>query len=294
MVNWKGFIAKKTKEKGMFELILSMSLWGTLGAFVLWSELSAVEVAFYRCLIGAFFIGGWLIKSKEKINLNKETFITAMAGVFLILNWFFLFKSFQISTITIGNMSYYLQPIILIILSIFIYKEKVSFKKWGLILLALGGVILTIDLHNLASPHIVLGVCFALLAALLYSFLTLAMKQINLSYIKVIFIQLLTGTIILLPFAHFKPLTMTAIICLIIIGVIHTLFAYFLYYSAIKKTSFTQIAILSYLDPIVAIATDVIFFQRNLNFLQSFGIILTFLTLYLLIKHTQKIAKQTF
>lgn len=287
MVNWKRFIANILGES-MFELIISMSLWGTLGAFVLWSELSAVEVAFYRCLIGAFFIGGWLIKSKEKIDLSKQTFITAMAGVFLILNWLFLFKSFQISTITIGNISYYLQPIILIILSIFIYQEKVSFKKWMLILLALSGVILTIDLHNLISPHILLGVCFALLAALLYSFLTLVMKQVNLSYIKVIFIQLLTGTIILFPFAHFRLLSITTLMCLIIIGVIHTLFAYFLYYSAIKKTSFTQIAILSYLDPIVAIITDVIFFHRQLNFSQSLGIMLTFIALYWLVKHTQK------
>src|SRR5690349_13618626 len=102
----------------MLPLALSMILWGTLGVFVLWSHLSAIDVAFYRCLIGAFFMGCWLIKTKEKITLNKNVFIVSLAGIFLVLNWVFLFKSFQISSITIGNISYYLQPIILILLGI--------------------------------------------------------------------------------------------------------------------------------------------------------------------------------
>lgn len=260
-----------------------MTLWGTLGAFVLWSGLPAIDVAFYRCLIVSFLIGAWLIKSKERITFDKSSAVVAIAGIFLVLNWVFLFKSFQVSSITIGNMSYYLQPIMLIILGIFIYKEKVSLQKWMLILLALTGVMLTIDLRNFSSPNIVMGVFLALLAALFYSFLTLMMKKISLNYFKVIFIQLAIGVIILLPFVHFQRLSFLPVVCLLIIGVVHTLLAYFLYYNAIKKTNFTQIAILSYLDPIVAIATDILFFERQLNAYQITGIILTFAALYLLV-----------
>lgn len=272
----------------MLELILSMTIWGTLGVFVLWSGLSAVDIAFYRCLIGAAVIGCWLIRSKDKIMPDRKTTVVALAGIFLVLNWIFLFKSFQVSTITIGNISYYLQPIMLIILGIFIYHEKVSLQKWLLILLALFGVLLTIDLHNLRSPHIILGVLFALLAALLYSFLTVLMKHVNLNYFKVIFIQLAIGVLILLPFVHFQGISVTAIVCLLIIGLVHTLLAYFLYYRAIKKTNFTQIAVVSYLDPIVAIATDVMFFNRHLNSYQMAGVALTFTALYLLVTRSRQ------
>lgn len=274
---------KQLQGYEMLMLTLSMVLWGTLGIFVLWSGLSAIEVAFYRCLIGALFMGCWLLQSRERISLDRNTVVVALAGIFLVLNWVFLFKSFQVSTITIGNISYYLQPIILIILGIFIYHEKVSLQKWALILLALCGVLLTIDLHNLQSPHILLGVFFALFAALLYSFLTLLMKRVHLNYYKIIFIQLAIGVFMLLPFVHFQSLSMIAIVCLLIIGVVHTLLAYFLYYNAIKKTSFTQIAVLSYLDPVVAIATDVIFFNRQLSMLQIAGVGLTFAALYWLV-----------
>lgn len=260
-----------------------MTLWGTLGAFVLWSNLPAIDVAFYRCLIGGFLMGGWLIISKESIDFDKNTARAALAGVFLVINWVFLFKSFQVSSITIGYISYYTYPIIFVILGIFIYHEKISLQKWILILLALGGVLLTIDLHNLISPNIILGISFALIAAFFYSFLIILMKYINLNYFKAIFIQLLIGVVILLPFTHFQPLSFFAFICVMIIGVIHTLLAYFLYYNAIKTTTFTQIAVLSYLDPIVAIASDVIFFNRQLNFIQLMGVALTFVALSLLV-----------
>lgn len=275
----------------MFQLMLSMALWGTLGIFVLWSGLSAIDIAFYRCLFGALVIGCWMIKSKQTIHFNKNTGIVALAGIFLVLNWVFLFKSFQVSTITIGNISYYLQPIMLIILGIFLYNEKVSLQKWMLILCALGGVLLTIDLHNLHSPHILLGVFFALIAALLYSFLTLLMKHVNLNYFKIIFIQLVIGVAILLPLIHFQRISFLALICLVIIGIVHTLLAYFLYYNAIKKTNFTQIAILSYLDPIVAIITDILFFNRQLNMLQIAGVLLTFGALYSLVTVERSRAK---
>lgn len=87
----------------MLGLILSMTLWGTLGAFVLWSGLPAIDVAFYRCLIVSLLIGVWLIKSKERIAFDKSSAVVAIAGIFLVLNWVFLFKSFQVSSITIGR-----------------------------------------------------------------------------------------------------------------------------------------------------------------------------------------------
>lgn len=264
-----------------------MILWGTLGVFVLWSGLAAIDVAFYRCLIGALLMGCWFIKSTSPLKLDASTKIVALAGVFLIMNWIFLFKSFQVSSITIGNISYYLQPIILIILGIFIYREKVNFRKWMLIMLALAGVILTIDPRNLYSPNIILGVFLALIAAFFYSFVTILMKHNQQKYFNIIFIQLSIGVLILLPFVDFQSISVMTLVCLSIIGVFHTLLAYYLYYKALKKTNYTQIAVLSYLDPIVAIISDVLFFNRHLSLYQMIGIFLTFSALCILVMSTR-------
>lgn len=275
----------------MTELILSMSIWGTLGAFVLWSGASAMEVAFCRCLIGGVLIAAYLLVKKQKITITKNTVGIVLAGLFLVLNWFFLFKSFQLSSITVGNMSYYLQPIILIILGIFIYKEKVDFRSWVLILLSFIGVILTIDINQLHSSNMLLGVSFAVFAALLYSFVTIMMKKVDENFFKVIFIQLFVGCIFLFPFIEVQSIGYQIGGYLITIGVIHTVLAYILYYRAVQKTSILNISILSYIDPIVAILTDIVFFERSLNLLQISGIMITFVSAGLLVfyKRTEEI-----
>lgn len=107
----------------MIELILFMIIWGSVGLFAVLSKVSALEIAFYRCLIGSIFLGVYLLHGKKSISLNKSLIKISLAGVFLVLNWVFLFKSFQVSSITIGNMSYYLQPVILLTLGVFFKKD---------------------------------------------------------------------------------------------------------------------------------------------------------------------------
>src|SRR5689334_6823599 len=101
----------------MLELILTMIIWGTLGAFALWSGVSALEIAFYRSFLGAICIGFFAFKEIPRFSLNRKNLLIAVAGLLIVLNWVLVFKSFQLSSITIGNMSYALQPILLVIFS---------------------------------------------------------------------------------------------------------------------------------------------------------------------------------
>lgn len=272
----------------MLELILSMVIWGTLGIFVLWSRVDALDIAFYRCLIGAIIIGLFVIKTKKSVKINKSLIIITIAGIFIVLNWILLFKSFQLASITVGNMSYYLQPIILVLMGALIYKEKITLKNLILIFLSFSGVLLTMDITKIHSGNIILGAFFAIIAAFLYSIVTILMKNIKNDFYLVIFIQLSVGVVLLFPFIHKINVTTQSISCLIILGFIHTILAYYLYYRAIKKVSFIYIAVFSYLDPIIAIFTDIIFFNRKLNFIQICGIAITFLTAYILIAKKTK------
>lgn len=136
-----------------------------------------------------------------------------------------------------------------------------------------------IPMHN-----VLIGALFALIAALFYSILTMLMRSNKVGFFEVIFIQLVIGLIVLFPFMHFSKLSWLSIIYLTIIGVVHTVIAYYLYYKAIKKVDLTSIAIVSYLDPIIAIGTDVLFFNRTLNLIQIIGIMITFSAIYVVIK----------
>jgi drug/metabolite transporter (DMT)-like permease len=272
----------------MIELILSMIIWGTVGLFAILSKVSALEIAFYRCLIGSICLGVYLFHGKKSIPFNKSLIKIGLAGIFLVLNWVFLFKSFQVSSITIGNMSYYLQPLILLTLGVLFFKEKLQAYKVALILFALIGVMMTILAKNIPIHNILIGAVFALIAALFYSILTILMRSNKMGFFEVIFVQLVIGLIVLVPFIHFSKLSWLSIIYLIIIGIVHTVIAYYLYYKSIGKVDLTSIAIVSYLDPIIAIGTDILFFNRTLNMIQIIGIMMTFSAIYLVIKPKTK------
>jgi len=268
----------------MIELIASMIIWGSLGMFVMWSGMSAIEIAFFRCLSGAIIIGIYLIISKRKIVLNRGTLVVALAGIFLVLNWILLFKSFQVASITIGNMSYYLQPVILIIFGALFLKEKTTKRQLLYIAVAFCGVVMIMITKNIPENHIVLGALLALSAAIFYSLVTLMMKRNQIGFFEVIFIQLIIGTLMLLPFMKHIHLTSHTLGYILLFGVVHTVLAYYLYYKAIKRVNLVSIAIVSYIDPIVAIATDIAFFHRTLNVIQIVGIILAFIAIYQVIK----------
>lgn len=271
----------------MFEIALSMFIWGTLGIVVMWSKMSALDITFYRCLIGAIIVGLYLCKTKRSILFDRSFWLILIAGIFAVANWILLFKSFQLASITIGNLSYYLQPVILLLLGFTLKIEHFSWSKISLIVASCVGVILTVELSSLHSINILLGVCCALSAALLYSFVTLIMRNIKRDIFVIIFIQLSVGTLFLAPFAKLQIPSLQSGLCLLVIGTIHTPIAYYCYYQGIKKINVSQIAALSYLDPIVAIFSDILLFNRHLNITQLIGIMITFISGWYLIKLKQ-------
>ncbi|MDF1653530.1 MAG: DMT family transporter [Coxiellaceae bacterium] len=277
----------------MIAIIASMIIWGSIGACVLWSGLSALDAAFYRCLVGAIVLLPYCYwRGELKLNRYhlKQYGLVSCGGLFIVINWLLLFKSFQWASITLGNVSYYLQPVFLVLLGLVFFHEHISLRRWGYIALTAIGVLLTVNI----SPHALhlhgtqtLGVLCALGAGLLYAFATIAVKKVNDMPVSLItLIQLIVGCLVLLPWAgsHPLPTSVTTWSYIILLGVVHTALAYMLYYQGVQQISITVIAVLSYIDPIVAIFTDVAFFSRHLHAIQWLGIALTMIGSYYVIK----------
>ncbi len=273
----------------VFQLTLSMFIWGTLGYFVLKTELSALNIAFFRCLIGGAILAPYCwYKGMFQYRLTlTNTLPVLFGGVFVVLNWVLLFLSFQYASITLGNVSYYVQPIFLLILGYIFFQEQIEPLKWIFIVLTVLGVYLTVDISDAATSSFqrsqLLGVGCALFAGLLYSFATVIVKKYRgMPTPLMSFIQFIGGGVLLLPFVSFQHIQLTSqlTIYLLIIGVIHTALAFVLYYDSVSKLSTVIIAIASYIDPIVAVITDVIFFEKQLSTVQLVGIFFTLLGSY--------------
>lgn len=278
----------------MIQLTFAMIIWGTLGIFALWSNLSATELAFYRCLIGSIILGiyCWNKKYFQHDSIyGKNIFYSLTSGIFIVLNWIFLFKSFQMASITIGNVSYYLQPVFLVILGILFFQESVRITQWVYIILTMVGVMLTSNLHEgmmELNQHTIVGIGYAVGAGFLYAFATILVKFVkNMPTALITLIQLSAGCVILIPMVSLSDILLInnqSLCNIMIIGIVHTALAYILYYQALNQINLTLVAVLSYIDPIIAIITDVLFCHRSLNGLQTLGIVLTFIGSYQVIR----------
>lgn len=277
----------------MLSLIIAMIIWGSIGAVVLFSGLTAIEASFFRCLLGAICLIPYCsYKNELKISQYniKQLSLVALGGVFIILNWVLLFQSFVWASITLGNVSYYLQPVFLVVLGIIFLKERVSYQRWIWILLTVFGVFLTLNVNSndleMNSTKL-LGVACALGAGLLYAFATIVAKFIDqIPPSLMTLIQLFIGCLLLFPLIDFGHIDITRqwLLWVVILGSVHTALAYILYYKGVKTTNITNIAIIGYIDPIVAILTDIIFFDNQLTLVQFIGIILTMLGSYYVVR----------
>ena len=276
----------------MWQLIMAMVIWGTLGLFVLKSGLGSIEIAFFRCLIGAIILAPYCWYKgffSTKALTVKIILPILLGGIFVVLNWILLFESFNLSSITIGNVSYYMQPVFLVILGKIFFREDISLIKWIFISLTLCGVLMTMDfssedLH--ANNTQILGVGCALLAGFFYSVATIIAKKVTKTTPTMMtLLQLMVGTLVLIPFISLNTAHSTWMTAyyIVILGLVHTVAAFILYYQSVKKLPTTSIAVISYVDPIVAIFTDVLFFNRELHLTQVLGIGVTLLSSYFVI-----------
>ena len=269
------------------KIIVAMLIWGTMGIFIKTIPLNSIEIAFYRSIIGAAFIIILSLAKKEKWDkedLRADLKVLILSGIALGAGWVLLFQGYKNTTISIATLSYYIAPVFIVILSIFVLKEKLTIKKILCIIVAIIGLLLVLDIRslgNIGDNNHVLGILYSVLAAVFYAIVVILNKFIKrLSGFKVTIVQLLVSTIILMPLTILNStrsilsLDILSIILLLFVGIVHTGIAYLLYFSSLKEIEGQSIAILSYMDPIFALLIAGIFLGEKMTIIQLFGGIL--------------------
>ena len=113
---------------------------------------------------------------------------------------------------------------------------------------------------------------------MLYASVVLLNKFIkNVAGIHRTFLQFLAAIAVLVPYVLFTggvtvgAMNGTGWICLMIVGLVHTGVAYCMYFSALKDLPGQEAAILSYVDPLVAVLISVTVLGEAMNFWQALG-----------------------
>ena len=270
--------------KGQFKIITSMLIFGSIGVFVKYINLSSSEIAFLRAVIGSIFLAtvGYIIKQKPSFKqIRQNLLLLIISGTAIGFNWILLFQAFRYTTISNATLSYYFAPVFVIILSPIILKEKLNTRKIIGITLSMLGLFLILNLNGFSigdSYNHLKGIALGLSAAVLYASVILLNKFIrNLSGFETTLIQLSLAALILFPYLIVQGsfslgyITIKQWILVFILGVVHTGIAYFLYFTSIKELKGQSVAIISYIDPISAVFFSIIFLGEAVSLTQIVG-----------------------
>lgn len=275
---------KKNQSKLLF--ILSMLIFGSIGIFRKYIPLSSSVIAFSRGFIGVLFLLVLILLKKDKLNkksIKDNLWLLIISGSFIGLNWVFLFESYKYTSVATATLCYYMAPIFVMIASTFLFKERLSLINVVCILIALIGMVFVSGVIETGfnDKNTLIGVIYGLLAALLYASVIIINKFMKpIPSIDKTVMQLLFSVVILIPYIligqEFRGMiiNLEIILLLLIVGVVHTGLAYALYFDSMKGLKTQSIAILSYIDPVVAIILSALILKENMSIFAIIGAVL--------------------
>jgi len=273
---------ENNKMGAKLKIMISMAIFGTIGIFVKNIGLSSGEIALFRAIIAAVVISIYKLINGKKIlysEIKKDLPILFVSGVAISFNWILLFQAYKYTTVSIATLSYYFAPVIVTIVSPILFKEKSTIKQVVCFVMSTIGLIMVIGVSGMEkSSSNLIGIGFGLGAAVLYATVVLLNKFVkNVTGIDKTLIQFFAAIIVLTPYVlattgiHIGSLDNIGIINILILGIVHTGICYCLYFSSLKDLKGQQAAILSYVDPLIAIIVSVTILSESINLIQIIG-----------------------
>lgn len=267
---------------------LAMVIFGTLAPFVRGIGVSSGELALYRAVMGAGLIGIYLLTKRKNPfsgGLKRELLLLLLSGAAMGVNWILLFEAYRYTAVSTATLCYYFAPVIVTVLSPVLFREKLTRKQLLCFAMATVGLVLITGLEPSAGSANFMGILFGLGAAVFYAAVILLNKYIrSTAGIQRTFLQFLAAIVTLIPYvAATGGMTLSRLegigwLCLLVVGSVHTGITYCLYFSSLKALPGQRAAILSYIDPVVAVLISVMVLREPMTWHQALGggLILTF------------------
>lgn len=271
----------KRENAAKLLLAVSMFLFGTLAPFVRNIGVSSGELALYRAVLAAVLVGGYRLITKQTIPFKqmakKELLLLLLSGAAMGINWMLLFEAYKYTTVSVATLSYYFAPVLVMVICPLVFKEKLTVKQVICFVMSTLGLVLITGTAG-GGKQDLLGIAFGLGAAVFYASVMLLNKFIKgVAGLHRTFYQFLAAILVMIPYVIFTggftlgSLDSLGWGCLLVVGILHTGVTYCMYFSAVKELPGQKVAILSYIDPLVAVLVSVIWLDEGLTLPQAMG-----------------------
>ena len=274
----------QNKRRAM--LLMSVFIFGTIGIFRRYIPLSSSLIALVRGVIGSLFLMLVISVSRKKLNtaaILRNLLLLMLSGAAIGFNWILLFEAYNYTSVATATLCYYLAPILVILASPFVLKEAVTKKKILCAVTALAGMVLVSGILDAGFSGLseMRGILLGLGAAVLYaSVILMNKKMVGIPAYDKTILQLSMASIALLPYVllteNWAAITVSplSVILLLIAGIVHTGVAYWLYFGSMEHLESHTVALLSYLDPILAIILSMVFLREPMTTASAIGAVM--------------------
>ena len=263
-------------------MILSMFVFGTIAPFVRQIPVASGELALYRAVMAAVLLGAFLLITRQKIpfaTIKRALPLLLCSGIAMGLNWVLLFEAYKHTTVSVATLSYYFAPVIVTVVSPVFFRERLTRRQVICFAMSTLGLVLITGTGDLSqgSSHLT-GVLYGLGAAALYAAVILLNKLIkDVAGIHRTFLQFIAAIVILLPYVmltsgfSLHAVDLTGAVNLLIVGAVHTGVTYCMYFTALRDLPGQKAAILSYIDPLVAVLVSALILGESMTVMHVVG-----------------------
>jgi chloramphenicol-sensitive protein RarD len=262
--------AEKNKA-GILYGASSFALWGILPLY--WKLLQAVpplEILYHR-IFWSFVVMVAVVFLSNKWNEMLVIFsdfrklaIVFLCGILISVNWYIYIYAVNTDQVIEASMGYYMNPLVVVLLGVTVFKERLN--RWQLsaiALAALGVIIVTVQYGRVPWIALVLACSFATYGlakkmVAVDSIIGLTTETLIVMPVALFFILKLetsgTGTFVTAPFALSLVLAGSGIV---------TATPLLLYARGIEKTTFSMIGFLQYIAPSINLFLGIFVFREH-------------------------------
>ena len=261
------------RNDARLQLIFTVLLFGTIGTLSRYINMPSSIICLGRAFFGAVTILILLALRKEKTDreaIMRNRWWLLLSSVLMCCNWICQFEAYKYTTIATGTLCYYMQPVFYILAGAVVLREKLTSKKLICVAVAFCGMVLVSGVIRTGFHFSELkGVIFGVTGGFFYAMVVLINKYMkDISPVDTTIMQMALVSLIMLPYSAatgaFGAVSITAagIICLLILGVLHTGIGYIIYFDAVNKLPAQTVGILSYIDPVEAVLLSAFFLKE--------------------------------
>lgn len=272
-------------NKYSLSTILAGILWGIISIFLknlAGAGLSSLQIMFIRAALSAFLMMFFLLLKNKELLKFKIKDIWMFIGTGVISLTFFTICYFttilEVGT-SIAVILLYTSPIFILIMSLFLFGEKLTPVKIIALIATFAGCILVSGIaggEQISIKGFFIGICAGFGYALYSIFSRYALRKYN--SLTVTFYTFVFSSISLIPFIHITsiPSMVTPKITFLAFGIalICTVLPYILYTYGLTGLETGKAAILVTVEPLVGTLVGIFLWKENITFVKLFGIIL--------------------